>query len=228
MLFYLTTLNLARFLSKDAPLGDEESDEQTLMVVDVLKHSDYFYQNYVLNGLSDASYEVYCGTKIAKELYGAFVSKLRIKDDNRRSDKRSLKVVVKANTMEHGQSSKNKKKTRRDSKLEPKGRISKKAKFQNKCFKCDKMGHRAAEYRLPKRKKNKEAQMMEQITSEVDKNDLSFVVFEVKLVGSNPREWWIDTCVTHHVCSDKNLFTSFEPTKNGKNLFMGNSATSKI
>ena len=54
------------------------------------------------------------------------------------------------------------------------------------------------------------------------------MVFEVNLVSSNPKEWWIDTRATRHVCSDKGLFISFEDVSNGEKLFMGNSATSEI
>ena len=50
----------------------------------------------------------------------------------------------------------------------------------------------------------------------------------MNLVGSNPREWWIDTSATRHICSDKGLFTSFKQQMNGEKLFMGNSATSEI
>ncbi|XP_060668919.1 uncharacterized protein LOC132800037 [Ziziphus jujuba] len=87
----------------------------------------------------------------------ALVGKLRFEHDNRRFDKRSLRVKMKANIVEHDQSSKNKKKIGKDSRLEPKGGISKKAKFQGKCCNCDKMGHRVAKCKLPERKKNKEA-----------------------------------------------------------------------
>ena len=37
--------------------------------------------------------------------------------------------------------------------------------------------------------------------------------YEVNLVGSNPKEWWIDIGATHHVCSDKKIFSTFEPFK---------------
>ncbi|XP_060667269.1 uncharacterized protein LOC132799455 [Ziziphus jujuba] len=229
MLFYLTTLGLARFLTEDAPPSSEESDKETLMAVDVWNNSDYLCRNYVLNGLSDSLYRVYCSAKSVKELWEtldrkyktenagsgkfvvcrfldymmvdtkplmsqemdmeALISKLRIKDDNRKSDRRSMKAAVKANVVKHKSSSKSqKKKPGMSSKLGPKGGISKKAKFQGKCFNYDKMGHRAADCRLPKRKRNKEAQMMEHITREVDDIDLSAVVSEVNLVGSNPRE----------------------------------------
>ncbi|XP_047309712.1 60S ribosomal protein L7-1-like [Impatiens glandulifera] len=46
--------------------------------------------------------------------------------------------------------------------------------------------------------------------------------------GSNPREWWIDIGATRHVCSNKELFSTFEEVRNGEKLFMGNSATSDI
>ena len=50
----------------------------------------------------------------------------------------------------------------------------------------------------------------------------------MNLVGSNPREWWIDTSATRNVCLDKNMFTSFEPIDSGEKFFMGNSTTSEI
>ncbi|XP_048324683.2 receptor-like protein 43 [Ziziphus jujuba] len=90
------------------------------------------------------------------------------------------------------------------------------------------MGHRAADYRLPKRKRNIETTMMEHITREVDEIDLSAIVYEVNLVGSNPREWWIDTGATRHMCVDRSMFTSFEPKANGEKLFMGNFAYLEI
>ena len=130
--------------------------------------------------------------------------------------------------MEHGQSSKFKKKTSKRFNLGPKGGISKKQKFQRKCFNCDKMGHKAVDCRLPKKKKNKEANMMEEITQEVDDLNLLAVVFKVNLIESNPREWWIDTSATRHVCWDKSMFTSFELVESGEKLFIGNSATSEI
>ena len=58
--------------------------------------------------------------------------------------------------------------------------------------------------------------------------DLTAVIFEVNLVGSNPKEWWIDTSTTRYVCSDKKMFSTFEPTETGEKVFMGNSTTSEI
>ena len=70
MLFYLTTLNLARFLTEDAPkLKEDERDIQVISVIDAWKHSDFLCKNYVLNGLFDSLYNVYCTKSSAKELW---------------------------------------------------------------------------------------------------------------------------------------------------------------
>ena len=271
MLFYLTTLNLARFLTEDPPQANEE-DRGFLMAFDVWKSSDYLCRNYVMNSLADALYNVYCVKKTTKELWesldkkyktedagvkkfvvGRFLDykmvdsktvvsqvqefqlilheihsegmvlseafqvvaiieklpprwkdfknylkhkrkemnveelivRLRIEEDNRCSEKRgSFQSEVKANVVEHGQSSKFKKRTTKGVILGPKGGISKKQKFQGKCFNCDKMGHKVTECRLPRKNKNKEANVMEKITQEVDDMNLSAVVSKVIVVVS--------------------------------------------
>ena len=70
MLFYLTTLNLARFLTEEPPkLSEGETDMQVVNAVDAWKHSDFLCRNYVMNGLHDSLYNVYCAIKTAKELW---------------------------------------------------------------------------------------------------------------------------------------------------------------
>ena len=51
--------------------------------------------------------------------------------------------------------------------------------------------------------------MVDDITKDVSEIDLTAVISEVNLVGSNPKEWWIDTGATRHVCSDKMMFSTF-------------------
>ena len=70
--------------------------------------------------------------------------------------------------------------------------------------------------------------MVDDISKDVSDIDLTAVIFEVNLVGSNPKEWWIDTGATRPVCSDKMKFSAFEPIETGEKVFMGNSATSDI
>ena len=47
-------------------------------------------------------------------------------------------------------------------------------------------------------------------------------------MGSNPKELWIDTGTIRHVCLDKKMFSTFEPTETEEKVFMGNSTTLEI
>lgn len=53
-------------------------------------------------------------------------------------------------------------------------------------------GHKSVDCKFPKREKN-EANYIDGITRDVSDINLSVVISEVNLVGSNPKEWWIDT-----------------------------------
>ena len=70
--------------------------------------------------------------------------------------------------------------------------------------------------------------MVDDLSKDVSEIDLTAVISEVNLVGSNPNEWWIDTSAIRYVCYDKMMFSTFEPIETGKKVFMGNSATSDI
>ncbi|CAM8907860.1 unnamed protein product [Rhodiola kirilowii] len=143
-------------------------------------------------------------------------------EDNRLSDKRIRLPSERANIVEHGGSSKGKKPF---SKPGPKsGTIKKKVqpKFTGMCFNCNKEGHRAADCKKPL-KKNKKANV-----TEVDENLLVAVISQLSLVDCNPKEWWLDTGVTHHICSDKNAFSELKLTEAGEKVYMGNSVTSEV
>ena len=68
MMFYFTTLNLARFLTEDPPKANED-DRDSLMEFDVWKSFDYLCQNYVLSSLTDPLYNMFSMKKSAKELW---------------------------------------------------------------------------------------------------------------------------------------------------------------
>ena len=116
-----------------------------------------------------------------------------------------------ANFVEHGQSSKFKKANNKgkNTKIGPKGGISNKQKFIRKCFNCEKQGHKSTDCRFPKQNKPKGANVILDIMKDVFDIDLTVVISIVNLVGSNSKEWWIYTGVTHHVCSDKKMFSIF-------------------
>ena len=81
MLFYLTTLNLARFLIEEPPkLSEGETDMQVANVVDAWKHSDFLCRNYVMNGLDDSLYNVYYAIKTAKEIWESLDRKYKTED----------------------------------------------------------------------------------------------------------------------------------------------------
>ena len=81
MLFYLTTLNLVRFLTEEPPkLSEGETYMQVVNVVDTWKYSDFLCRNYVMNGLNDSLYNVYCAIKTAKELWESLDRKYKTED----------------------------------------------------------------------------------------------------------------------------------------------------
>ncbi|CAM8943434.1 unnamed protein product [Rhodiola kirilowii] len=148
------------------------------------------------------------------------VIRLKNEEDNRLSDKRTKLPSERANIVEHGASSKGKKPL---NKLGPKSRVIKKkvqTKFAGKCFNYDKEGHRSADCRAPKKKKAN--------VTEGDEEQLVAVISQLSLVDSNPKEWWLDTGATHHICSDKNAFSELKLIENGEKVYMGNLATSEV
>ena len=69
MLFYLTTLNLAKFLYENAPkLKENETYRQVVAAVEAWEHADFLCKNYILNGLDNTLYNAYSSIKTAKEL----------------------------------------------------------------------------------------------------------------------------------------------------------------
>ncbi|XP_039142321.1 uncharacterized protein LOC120279452 [Dioscorea cayenensis subsp. rotundata] len=235
MLFYLTTLNLARFLTEKAPeLKEEEQDAQLIISVEAWKKSDYLCRNYIMNSLSNTLYNVYTSKKLQKNCGMLWTTntnlrmlEAKIEEDNRCGDKKGVTLAMaKSNVVEHGQSLKNKKQNNpgKMSMLGPKDGVSKKQNFQGKCYNCYKIGHMASECRLPKKNKN-QANIVDNIIQDVSNMSLVVVVLKVNLVGSNLRQWWIDTGATRHICSNKGMFVTFKPLENGDKLSMGNSTT---
>ena len=159
------------------------------------------------------------------------VVKLHIEEDNRGSDKKGAhtSTKVKANFMELGQGSKIEKHNKgKGSKWGPKVGVFKKQKFLGKCFNCGKQGHKYSDYRLPKSNKSKEAKVVDNISKDVFDINLTVVISKVNLVGSNPKEWWIDSRAIRHVFLDKKMFSTFEPIETGEKVFMGNFVTLEI
>ena len=81
MLFYLTTLNLARLLTEDAPkLKEDERNIFVINAIDASKHSDFLCKNDVLNGLTNYLYNVYFTKSSSKELWESLDQKCKTGD----------------------------------------------------------------------------------------------------------------------------------------------------
>ena len=81
MLFYLTTLNLAKCLKETAPILKEgETDKTVVAVVDCWLHSDFLCRNYILNGLDNALYNVYTPFNNARDLWESLEKKFKTED----------------------------------------------------------------------------------------------------------------------------------------------------
>ena len=70
MLFYLTTLHLARFLEENPP--EPATDAWT--------QCDFLCRNYILNGLDDSLYNVYSPITTAKKLWASLDKKYKTED----------------------------------------------------------------------------------------------------------------------------------------------------
>ena len=80
ILFYLTTLNLARFLNESVPvLTEETTTTKSVTAVDAWNHADFVCRNYILNGLDNILYNVYSPIKTAKELWDSLDKKYKTK-----------------------------------------------------------------------------------------------------------------------------------------------------
>ncbi|KAK9194952.1 hypothetical protein WN943_003067 [Citrus x changshan-huyou] len=253
MFFYLTTLNLARFLTEDAPKPKEgETDFQVASAINAWSHSDFLCKNYVINGLTDSLYNVYIGKKTAKELWESLDRKYKTEDAGTKkfvvgrfldykmvdsktviSQVQELQIIL-SDILAEGMHL---------SETFQVAAIIEKLPHAWKDFKSY-LKHKRKEMnieglvvklRIEEDNRNAEkraisvakANFVEHGPKNKNKNK-KLVVSEVNLVGSNTREWWIDTGATRHVCSDKGMFTSFEAVSNGEKLFMGISATFEI
>ncbi|XP_017618041.1 uncharacterized protein LOC108462628 [Gossypium arboreum] len=99
------------------------------------------------------------------------IVRLRIQEDNRGTKKRLSKAAnsnsARANIVEVNKDFKEGKQPENGSKLGPKGGISKKQKFQGKCFNCNKMGYKSSSCRIPKKVRANKANTVEEIFKEV-------------------------------------------------------------
>ncbi|KAL3334085.1 hypothetical protein AABB24_030714, partial [Solanum stoloniferum] len=148
--------------------------------------------------------------------------RLRIEEDNKAAEKRSRgnSATSGVNIVEEDPTKSKKRKKASGPKNNPP-----KKKFNGSCFNCGKRGHKATECQGPKKDKKKDQANLAESKGEMD--DLCAILSECNLV-ENPREWWIDSGASCHVCTNKELFSSYTPAPTDEKLFMANSAVAKV
>ena len=69
MIFFLTTLNLAKVLKEVAPvLAEDETDATVVAAEQSWRYQDFLCKHYILQSLDDTLYNVYCSKESAKAL----------------------------------------------------------------------------------------------------------------------------------------------------------------
>ena len=79
MMFYLTTMNLHRFLTDEPPTVEAEG-VWDLAAVESWRHSDYLSRNYILTYLTDELFEEYKPHETAKKMWDALEYKYKTQD----------------------------------------------------------------------------------------------------------------------------------------------------
>lgn len=82
MIFYLTTLNLAHILKEDCPVTPPEGvTPETEAAKQAWMHSDFLCRKYILSGLEDTLYNVYCNAyTTSRLLWEALDKKYKLED----------------------------------------------------------------------------------------------------------------------------------------------------
>ncbi|KAL7147903.1 hypothetical protein ABFS83_06G140900 [Erythranthe nasuta] len=254
MFFYLTTMNLAKFLNEEAPKTNEgetpENNKEVFQTIDAWSYSDFLCRNYILNCLDEPLYKVYSPIKTAKLLWDSLSKKNKPEDAGYRKfivDKFQFYRMVDSKTVSEQVNElqlmiydilaegheahvveSSKQSNKRKGLTFNKEPNNKKKRFTGACFVCGKNGHLAKDCRHRKENNKNEANVtVDLATSENDNMHLSAVVTEAYIL-SDTRGWWIDTGATRHIYYDKSMFSSYKKLEQEQKLFMGNDAYSVV
>ena len=78
MLFYLTTLYLAKVLQEDP--SELETDLDSVLAVDAWTQGNLLGRNYILNGLDDSLYNIYSLIPTTKKLWASLNKNYKAED----------------------------------------------------------------------------------------------------------------------------------------------------
>ncbi|GJX61213.1 zinc finger, CCHC-type containing protein [Tanacetum coccineum] len=207
MHFLLTTLKVVYVLSTPAPEYVEEETLEQKRKRCKWDNDDYICRGHILNGMSDALFDVYQNVESKKELWDQLEAKYMAEDT---SSKKFLVsnfnnyIMVYSSMVEDDKNKKNNKNSKGNKRKfhDKKDDSNKKSKMG--CWKCGKHGHFKKDCRVMKNN-------------------------GVSAFGSDDEiAWWIDSGVTCHACEDHCWFDTFHLVEDGSVLHMGNESTKPI
>ncbi|KAL0284940.1 UNVERIFIED_CONTAM: hypothetical protein Scaly_2834300 [Sesamum calycinum] len=215
MLFYLTTLNLARFLSEEASVvfeGETDTQKSSAKTARALSESlkkkykieDVGLKKFICATTTMEGFQNYLTHKRKEMGLDDLIVRLRIEGDNRLSEMKSgkLQIEAKANLMEQNGNTSTKRKC-----VYYKPKKGRAKMIKRNCYNCGKSNYMAKDCRLSK-KNQVHVSEVSSVPIDLGELNLSVVVFEANFVD-NTREWWIDTGATCHICSDKEMFSTY-------------------
>ncbi|KAJ9566473.1 hypothetical protein OSB04_002439 [Centaurea solstitialis] len=214
MFFYQTTLNLAWFLTEVPPqLGEGESDVQSVSVAEAWKHSEFLCRNYVLNGLADPLYNVYCKVPTTKELWESLDRKYKTEDAETKKHVVArfleFKMIDYKTVMSQIDFKNYLKHKRKEMSVEE---LVVRLRIEEDNRKALKGGYNAESSKV---NMVEEGQSSKAKGKWIDK-------------GKTKAKGVVGTGATRHVCYDKNNFHTFKEVNDGQKLFMGNAAIGEI
>nr|GEY26150.1 retrovirus-related Pol polyprotein from transposon TNT 1-94 [Tanacetum cinerariifolium] len=213
MQFLLTILKVVYVLSSPAPeYVENETLDQTRKRCK-WDNDNYTCRWHILNGMSDALFDVYQNVESAKELWDQLEAKYMVEDISSKkflvketlrmeeSGKDKGKEIARSSSVNMVEDDKNKKNNKNSkgykTKFHDKKNDSNK-KSKMACWKCGKPGHFKKDCRV---KKNN---------------------------GDDEIAWWIDSGATCHACKDRCWFDTFHLVEDGSVLHMGDESTKPI
>ncbi|CAA7038043.1 unnamed protein product [Microthlaspi erraticum] len=208
MLFFLTNLNLDKYLKDDAPVVPPGNTDSTIM--DRWTQSDFLCKGWILSRLIDPLYNVYCEAKTSKQLWLALEKKYKSEDAGCQKYATAkflnFKMVDSKPIMEQVEALQlitHEIALRRNGKgqIPPHSSTSFKKqaepkKFKWKCHKCGKMGHKANVCRSKAGPSEDKGKSQAHLTED-------------------------DLCAV-------DMFSTYQKCNNGERLLMGNTGSSKI
>ncbi|KAD3640743.1 hypothetical protein E3N88_29966 [Mikania micrantha] len=217
MHFLLTTLKVVYVLSTPCPeIVEDETLEQTRRRLK-WENDDYICRGHILNGMSDALFDVHQNDESARQLCDALESKYMAEDTS------SKKFLV-SNFMNYKMSDSRPVMEQYNELLHTLGQFS-----QHDMKMDESISVSSIIDKLPPSWKDFKHTLKHQ------KEDLNLVQLGViselrnhfglkKLIKPKDDEmaWWVDSGATSHVCKDLRWFEEFKPIEDGSVLRMGN------